>query len=150
MMVFMAPSPARWKTLKRMDKGGSMSRTRPSRIAAKIGKPMVSCPSFSLVMGNPPDSGGRYSCIQQSSCLRRGSNSHPASEIIMHDYTISARLSRPSDLYDAAEASVSAFRQRLTSGSSHVAGLFTAAQFADAVGLHERSCSATSATLHVC
>jgi hypothetical protein len=106
-MVFMGAESGSTETLKRMDKGGSMSPEKTIEIAAKM-KAYGIVPEFSFVMGNPPDP---ESDIRQSiEFIRQVKQVNPASEIIMYTYT---PVPRPGDLYDAAEASGFRFPETL-------------------------------------
>ena len=98
-MVFMGAESGSLETLKRMDKGGSMSPDKTLEIAAKM-KAYGIVPEFSFVMGNPPDPAGDIR--QTIEFIRRVKQVNPASEIIMYTYT---PVPRSGDLYDAAEAS---------------------------------------------
>jgi anaerobic magnesium-protoporphyrin IX monomethyl ester cyclase len=98
-MVFMGAESGSAETLKRMDKGGSLSPDKTIEIAAKM-KAYGIVPEFSFVMGNPPNP---ESDIRQTiEFIRRVKQVNPASEIIMYTYT---PVPRPGDLYNAAEAS---------------------------------------------
>ena len=98
-MVFMGAESGSVETLKRMDKGGSLSPDKTIEIAAKM-KAYSIVPEFSFVMGNPPDPEGDIR--QTIEFIRRVKQVNPASEIIMYTYT---PVPRPGDLYDAAQAS---------------------------------------------
>jgi hypothetical protein len=97
-MVFMGAESGSMETLKRMDKGGSLSPDKTLEIAAKM-KAFGIVPEFSFVMGSPPDPEGDVRDTIEF--IRRVKQVNPASEIIMYTYT---PVPRPGDLYDSAEA----------------------------------------------
>lgn len=97
-MVFMGAESGSMETLKRMDKGGSMSPDKTLEIAVKM-KAYGIVPEFSFVMGNPPDPEGDV--LNTIAFIRRVKRIAPASEIIMYNYT---PVPLAGDLYDAAQA----------------------------------------------
>ncbi|HLF28098.1 MAG TPA: radical SAM protein [Anaerolineae bacterium] len=97
-MVFMGAESGSLETLKRMDKGGTMSPDKTLAMAAKM-KAYDIVPEFSFVMGNPPDP---ESDVRQTiEFIRQVKRVNPRSEIIMYNYT---PVPLSGDLYDAAQA----------------------------------------------
>lgn len=98
-MVFMGAESGSLETLKRMDKGGTMSPDMTLAIAAKM-KAYGIVPEFSFVMGNPPDP--EQDVRRTIEFIRRVKRVNPHSEIIMYNYT---PVPLSGDLYDTAQAS---------------------------------------------
>jgi radical SAM superfamily enzyme YgiQ (UPF0313 family) len=97
-MVFMGAESGSLETLKRMDKGGTMSPDKTLEMARKM-KEYGIVPEFSFVLGNPPDPEGDVR--QTIEFIRRVKQINPRSEIIMYNYT---PVPLAGDLYDAAQA----------------------------------------------
>ena len=97
-MVFMGAESGSLETLKRMDKGGTMTPEKTLEIAAKMQAYDI-VPEFSFVMGNPPDPEGDVR--NTIDFIRRVKKVNPRSEIIMYNYT---PVPLAGDLYDAAQA----------------------------------------------
>jgi anaerobic magnesium-protoporphyrin IX monomethyl ester cyclase len=97
-MVFMGAESGSLETLKRMDKGGTMSPDKTLEIARQM-KAYDIVPEFSFVLGNPPDPRGD---IQNTiEFIRRVKAVNPRSEIILYNYT---PVPLAGDLYDTARA----------------------------------------------
>ena len=106
-MVFMGAETGSLETLKRMDKGGTMSPDKTLEIARKMQQYDI-VPEFSFVLGNPPDPVGD---VQQTiEFIRRVKAVNPRSEIIMYNYT---PVPLAGDLYDNAQAAGFAFPETL-------------------------------------
>ncbi len=97
-MVFMGAESGSLETLKRMDKGGTMTPDKTLEIAAKM-KEYNIVPEFSFVMGSPPDP--ERDVRDTIEFIRRVKKINPRSEIIMYNYT---PVPLAGDLYDAAQA----------------------------------------------
>ncbi|MBI4670127.1 MAG: cobalamin B12-binding domain-containing protein [Chloroflexi bacterium] len=97
-MVFMGAESGSLETLKRMDKGGTMSPAKTLEIAHKMERYGI-VPEFSFVLGSPPDP---ESDVRDTiEFIRRVKTVNPRSEIIMYNYT---PVPLAGDLYDAAQA----------------------------------------------
>ncbi len=111
-MVFMGAESGSLETLKRMDKGGTMSPDKTLTMAAKM-KEYAIVPEFSFVMGNPPDP---ESDVRQTiEFIRRVKEINPRSEIVMYNYT---PVPLAGDLYDAAQADGFRFPETLEEWTS--------------------------------
>jgi radical SAM superfamily enzyme YgiQ (UPF0313 family) len=97
-MVFMGAESGSLETLKRMDKGGTMSPDKTLEMARTM-KEYGIVPEFSFVLGNPPDP--EDDVRQTIEFIRRVKRVNPRSEIIMYNYT---PVPLAGDLYDAAQA----------------------------------------------
>lgn len=97
-MVFMGAESGSMETLKRMDKGGTMSPDKTLAMAAKMHEYGI-VPEFSFVLGNPPDPENDVRTTIEF--IRRVKRVNPRSEIIMYNYT---PVPLAGDLYDAAQA----------------------------------------------
>jgi radical SAM superfamily enzyme YgiQ (UPF0313 family) len=97
-MVFMGAESGSLETLKRMDKGGTLSPDKTLAIAAMM-KAYGIVPEFSFVLGNPPDPEGDVRHTIEF--IRRVKQVNPRSEIVMYNYT---PVPLSGDLYDAARA----------------------------------------------
>jgi radical SAM superfamily enzyme YgiQ (UPF0313 family) len=106
-MVFMGAESGSDETLKRMDKGGTMSTQKTLEIARLMNSYGI-VPEFSFVMGNPPDPEGDIRTTIEF--IRKVKQVNPASEIIMYMYT---PVPLAGDLYDEARAEGFAFPQTL-------------------------------------
>lgn len=106
-MIFMGAESGSAETLKRMDKGGTMSPEKTLEIARLMRHEGI-IPEFSFVMGNPPDP--QADVRQTIEFIRRVKQVNPQSEIIMYLYT---PVPLAGDLYDNAQASGFAFPQTL-------------------------------------
>lgn len=106
-MVFMGAESGSDETLKRMDKGGTMSTQKTLEIA-RLMKHWGIVPEFSFVMGNPPDPEADIRTTIEF--IRKVKQVNPASEIVMYMYT---PVPLPGDLYDEARAEGFEFPQTL-------------------------------------
>jgi hypothetical protein len=106
-MVFMGAESGSNETLKRMDKGGTMSTDKTLEMARIMQKYDV-VPEFSFVMGNPPDP--EADLIQTMEFIRQVKQINPRTEIIMYLYT---PVPLAGDLYDEAQAEGFAFPKTL-------------------------------------
>lgn len=106
-MVFMGAESGSNETLKRMDKGGTMSTDKTLEMARIMQKWDV-VPEFSFVMGNPPDA--EADLIQTMEFIRKVKEINPRTEIIMYLYT---PVPLAGDLYDEAQAEGFAFPKTL-------------------------------------
>ena len=97
-MVFLGAESASDQTLRRMDKGGSLTPEKTLEIAAKT-KTYGILPEFSFVVGNPPDP--EQDTLGTIEFIRRLKRVNPASEIILYNYT---PVPLAGDLYGAAKA----------------------------------------------
>lgn len=106
-MVFMGAESGSNETLKRMDKGGTMSTDKTLEMARIMQKYDV-VPEFSFVMGNPPDP--EADLVQTMEFIRKVKQINPRTEIIMYLYT---PVPLAGDLYDEAQAEGFAFPKTL-------------------------------------
>ena len=106
-MVFMGAESGSAETLKRMDKGGTMSPEKTLEMARMM-KEWDIIPEFSFVMGNPPDPEGDIRGTMEF--IRKVKKINPRSEIIMYLYT---PVPLAGDLYDEAQAEGFAFPKTL-------------------------------------
>jgi radical SAM superfamily enzyme YgiQ (UPF0313 family) len=97
-MVFMGAESASAETLRRMDKGGSLTPEKTLEIATKTREYGI-VPEFSFVVGNPPDPETDVQAAIQF--IRRLKRINPASEIIIYNYT---PVALSGELYDSALA----------------------------------------------
>src|SRR5258708_7440534 len=97
-MVFMGAESGSAETLKRMNKGGTMSPEKTLEMARRMERYQI-VPEFSFVMGNPPDPEGDIR--ETMEFIRKVKKVNPASEIIMYLYT---PVPLEGDLYDEARA----------------------------------------------
>ncbi len=97
-MMFMGAESGSAETLKRMDKGGTMSPDKTLAIAAQMARYDI-VPEFSFVLGNPPDP--EADVHQTIEFIRRVKAVNPRSEIILYNYT---PVPLAGDLYDTAKA----------------------------------------------
>ncbi len=97
-MVFMGAESGSAETLKRMDKGGTMSPEKTLEMARSM-KEWNIIPEFSFVMGNPPDPEGDIRGTMEF--IRKVKRVNPRAEIIMYLYT---PVPLAGDLYDEAQA----------------------------------------------
>lgn len=105
-MVFMGAESGSNETLKRMDKGGTMSTDKTLEMA-RLMKQWNIVPEFSFVMGNPdPEADAR----QTIAFIRQVKKVNPATEVIMYLYT---PVPLAGDLYDEARADGFAFPETL-------------------------------------
>ncbi len=112
-MVFMGAESGSLETLKRMDKGGTMTPDKTLEMARKMQAYNI-IPEFSFVLGNPPDP--EADVRQTIEFIRRVKEVNPRSEIIMYNYT---PVPLAGDLYDAAQAQGFQFPQTLDEWTSH-------------------------------
>ena len=106
-MVFMGAESGSAETLKRMDKGGTMSPEKTLEMARLMQSYNI-IPEFSFVMGNPPDPEGDIRGTMEF--IRKVKNINPRAEIIMYLYT---PVPLSGDLYDEAVAEGFAFPRTL-------------------------------------
>ena len=106
-MVFMGAESGSNETLKRMDKGGTMSTDKTLEMARQMQQWNI-VPEFSFVMGNPPDP--EADAQQTMAFIRQVKEVNPAAEIIMYLYT---PVPLAGDLYDEAQADGFAFPETL-------------------------------------
>src|SRR5439155_9975784 len=97
-MVFMGAESGSLDTLKRMDKGGTLSPDKTLEMARRM-KDYGIVPEFSFVLGNPPDPEADVRGTIEF--IRRVKGINPRSEIVMYNYT---PLPLAGDQYDAAQA----------------------------------------------
>ena len=97
-MMFMGAESGSMETLKRMDKGGTMSPDKTLAMAAKM-KGYGIVPEFSFVLGCPPDP--EADVRQTLEFVRQVKRVNPASEIVLYNYT---PVPLAGDLYDTAQA----------------------------------------------
>ena len=97
-MVFMGAESGSLDTLKRMDKGGTLSPDKTLEMARRM-KDYGIVPEFSFVLGNPPDPEADVRGTIEF--IRRVKGINPRSEIVMYNYT---PVPLAGDLYDAAQA----------------------------------------------
>ncbi len=106
-MVFMGAESGSDETLKRMDKGGTMTAAKTLEMAHLMRQWDI-VPEFSFVMGNPPDP--ETDARQTMAFIRQVKAVNPAAEIIMYLYT---PVPLAGDLYDEARADGFAFPETL-------------------------------------
>jgi len=106
-MVFMGAESGSMETLRRMDKGGTMSPDKTLEMARLMSQWDI-VPEFSFVMGNPPDPEGDIR--QTMEFIRKVKAVNPRAEIIMYLYT---PVPLAGDLYDQAQAEGFAFPRTL-------------------------------------
>jgi anaerobic magnesium-protoporphyrin IX monomethyl ester cyclase len=106
-MIFLGAESGSDETLRRMDKGGTMSAEKTLTIAHTM-KQWNIIPEFSFVMGNPPDP--ESDVAQTMAFIRRVKQVNPQAEIVMYLYT---PVPLAGDLYDEAQAEGFAFPETL-------------------------------------
>jgi hypothetical protein len=106
-MVFMGAESGSDETLKRMDKGGTMSTDKTLAIAERMARHGI-VPEFSFVLGNPPDP--EADVAGTFAFIKRLKKVNPRSEIILYLYT---PVPLAGDLYDEAQASGFRFPETL-------------------------------------
>jgi radical SAM superfamily enzyme YgiQ (UPF0313 family) len=106
-MVFMGAESGSAETLKRMDKGGTMSPEKTLEMARMM-KEWGIIPEFSFVMGNPPDPEGDIRGTMEF--IRKVKKVNPRAEIVMYLYT---PVPLAGDLYEEAQAEGFAFPKTL-------------------------------------
>jgi anaerobic magnesium-protoporphyrin IX monomethyl ester cyclase len=106
-MVFMGAESGSAETLKRMNKGGTMSPDKTLEMARRMDEWGI-VPEFSFVMGNPPDPEGDIRDTMEF--IRKVKKVNPRSEIVMYLYT---PVPLEGDLYDEARAEGFAFPKTL-------------------------------------
>jgi radical SAM superfamily enzyme YgiQ (UPF0313 family) len=111
-MIFMGAESGSQETLRRMDKGGTLTPDNTLEIARLMGRLGI-VPEFSFVMGNPPDP--EADIRQTMEFIRRVKQVNPQSEIIMYLYT---PVPLAGDLYDEATREGFAFPQTLDEWTS--------------------------------
>jgi hypothetical protein len=106
-MVFMGAESASPESLRRMDKGGTVSPDKTLAIAAKMAEYRI-VPEFSFVLGSPPDPEADVRISLDF--VRQLKRINPASEIILYHYT---PVPLAGELYDAATATGFRFPETL-------------------------------------
>jgi anaerobic magnesium-protoporphyrin IX monomethyl ester cyclase len=106
-MIFLGAESGSDETLRRMDKGGTMSAEKTLAMARTL-KQWDILPEFSFVMGNPPDP--EQDTAQTMEFIRRLKRANPEAEIVMYLYT---PVPLAGDLYDEAQAEGFAFPETL-------------------------------------
>jgi radical SAM superfamily enzyme YgiQ (UPF0313 family) len=106
-MVFMGAESGSAETLKRMDKGGTMSPEKTLEMA-RLTKSYNIIPEFSFVMGNPPEPENDIRGTMEF--IRKVKTVNPQAEIIMYLYT---PVPLSGDLYDEAVAEGFSFPKTL-------------------------------------
>lgn len=106
-MVFMGAESGSAETLKRMDKGGTMSPEKTLEIA-RVAREWGIIPEFSFVVGNPPSPEDDINDTIEF--IRKVKRINPQSEIIMYLYS---PVPLSGDLYDEAQAEGFAFPKTL-------------------------------------
>jgi radical SAM superfamily enzyme YgiQ (UPF0313 family) len=131
-MVFMGAESGSAETLKRMDKGGTLTPDKTLAIAAKM-KEYHIVPEFSFVLGNPPDP--ERDAHNTMEFIRRVKEVNPASEIIMYNYT---PVPLAGELYDEARATGFRFPETLDEWISPAWQEFSQRYSAQMPWMHER------------
>jgi hypothetical protein len=111
-MVFMGAESGSEETLRRMDKGGTMTPDTTLAIAAKMARHRI-IPEFSFVLGSPPDPDRDVRTALEF--VRRLKRVNPQSEIILYHYT---PVPLAGELYDSATAAGFGFPTTLDEWSS--------------------------------
>lgn len=106
-MVFMGAESGSNETLRRMDKGGTMSTDKTLAIAELMRRHGI-VPEFSFVLGSPPDP--ESDVMGTIEFIKRIKKVNPHSEIIMYMYT---PVPLAGNLYDDAKAQGFAFPETL-------------------------------------
>jgi radical SAM superfamily enzyme YgiQ (UPF0313 family) len=106
-MVFMGAESGSDETLRRMDKGGTMSTDKTLAMAELMGRHGI-IPEFSFVLGNPPDPEADVRGTIEF--IKKLKKVNPRSEIILYMYT---PVPLAGELYDNARATGFAFPQTL-------------------------------------
>jgi hypothetical protein len=106
-MIFMGAESGSDETLKRMDKGGTMSTDKTLAMAELMGRHGI-VPEFSFVLGNPPDP--EADVMGTIEFIKKLKKVNPRSEIIMYMYT---PVPLAGELYDNARATGFAFPKTL-------------------------------------
>lgn len=106
-MIFMGAESGSDETLRRMDKGGTMSTDKTCEIAELMRSHGI-IPEFSFVVGNPPDPEADISGTIDF--IKRLKMINPQSEIILYMYT---PVPLDGELYDRARAAGFAYPQTL-------------------------------------
>jgi anaerobic magnesium-protoporphyrin IX monomethyl ester cyclase len=96
-MIFMGAESGSVETLRRMDKGGTMSPDKTLEIARMM-KALDIVPEFSFVLGSPPDPAQDIN--DTITFIRKVKQVNPAAEIVMYLYT---PVPLAGDLYDQAQ-----------------------------------------------
>ncbi len=106
-MMFMGAESGSAETLKRMDKGGTMSPEKTLEIA-RVMREWGIIPEFSFVMGNPPNPEEDINSTIEF--IRKVKKVNPQAEIVMYLYS---PVPLSGDLYDEAQAEGFAFPKTL-------------------------------------
>jgi hypothetical protein len=106
-MVFMGAESGSAETLRRMDKGGTLTPDKTLALAERM-RGYDILPEFSFVLGNPPDPEADIRGTLEF--IRRVKAVNPRAEIILYLYT---PVPLAGDLYDQAQANGFAFPQTL-------------------------------------
>lgn len=112
-MVFLGAESGSAETLKRMDKGGSVSPEATLEMVERMRRWDI-VPELSFVLGSPPDPEGDAAGTMDF--IRRVKKINPATEIIMYLYT---PVPLAGELLDGAEARGFAFPETLDEWVSH-------------------------------
>ena len=112
-MMFMGAESGSMETLKRMDKGGTMSPDKTLAMAARM-KEYGIVPEFSFVLGSPPSP--ERDVQQTLEFIRRVKQVNPHSEIVLYNYT---PVPLAGDLYGTAQAQGFRFPETLDEWISH-------------------------------
>jgi radical SAM superfamily enzyme YgiQ (UPF0313 family) len=106
-MVFMGAESGSDETLRRMDKGGTMSTDKTLAVAELMGRHGIT-PEFSFVLGSPPDP--EADVMGTIEFIKKLKKVNSRSEIIMYMYT---PVPLAGELYDNARATGFAFPRTL-------------------------------------
>jgi hypothetical protein len=111
-MVFLGAESGSDETLKRMDKGGTMSAEKTVEIVRRMTDWDI-VPELSFVMGNPPDPEGDM--IGTMEFIRKIKGINPKAEVIMYLYT---PVPMAGELFENAKAEGFAFPETLEEWAS--------------------------------
>ncbi len=106
-MVFMGAESADDETLKRMNKGGTLTADKTLALAARARQYGI-VPEFSFILGNPPDPGADIK--RGIEFIRRVKETNPDVEIIMYRYD---PVPLAGEMWDGAASTGFAFPQTL-------------------------------------
>jgi anaerobic magnesium-protoporphyrin IX monomethyl ester cyclase len=106
-MIFMGAESGSNETLRRMDKGGTMSTDKTLAIAELMGRHGI-VPEFSFVLGSPPDP--EADVMETIQFIKQVKKVNAKSEIIMYMYT---PVPLAGELYDNAQATGFVFPRTL-------------------------------------
>ena len=97
-MVFIGAESGSSETLRRMNKGGTVTPEQTLELAARMRQYGI-IPEFSFILGNPPDP--EADTVRTIEFIRRLKSVNPEAEIVMYIYT---PVPLSGDLYDTARA----------------------------------------------